>query len=795
VGLGHYVKRIKMPTFQSSPRKGEGRSGGDEQVVPPASATLLRRISPALGRRMSVLLFPLPILHGERARVRGGGQHRSLLPLTPTLSPYEGRGRTKTIRRLAIAAALTLMVGVGGAYGLYLKAFADAGPLPLEQAKAVSVTVIDRDDRLLRAFTTSEGKWRLPVEPKDVDPHYLKMLFAFEDKRFYSHHGVDPKAVTRAVLQMLRHGRLVSGGSTLTMQVARLLDGKHERTPGGKLRQMARAIELERTLSKAEILKLYLRLAPFGGNLEGVRAASLAYFGKEPRHLSLGESALLVALPQSPEMRRLDRYPEAARRARNRVLMRAAAAHVITPAEAERAKAERIPAVRYAFPMLAPHLSETEVAAHPAESIIKLTLDRHLQQNLQRLAQEHARTIGDNVSTAIIVADHQTGEILAQVGSADYMDRTRRGAIDMTTAVRSPGSTLKPFIYGLAFEAGLAHPATLIEDRPVRFGTYAPKNFDEGYHGTVAIREALEQSLNVPAVRVLARVGPGKLAGRFRRAGVTARFPDKSEPTLAMALGGTGLTLHELTQLYASLARGGDSIMLTHRWDERGKIWAATRVKPLVNAHRLMSPLAAWYVSDILKDAPPPLNARSGRFAYKTGTTYGYRDAWAIGYDGRYVIAVWVGRPDNSSIPGLMGRSAAAPILFDAFERLPGPRTPLAGAPANAIKTTNAALPAPLKRWRDPGDDPSAGKFLEPPVLISFPPDQSEIAEADLDGEPLVLKADGGALPLTWLVDGHPIQSAAHSREATWQPPSSGFAKLTVIDANGRTDRAFIRLR
>jgi penicillin-binding protein 1C len=749
VRLWLLAKRMRSALFQTSPTQGEGRSGGDEPSVPPASATLLRHFVK----------------------------------------------RNMKWRRLTIAAGLALLVSAGGAYGLYVKAFADAGPLPLEDAKAVSLTVVDRDDRLLRAFTTTEGKWRLPLDPKDVDPHYLKMLFAFEDKRFYSHHGVDPKAVARAVLQMVRHGRLVSGGSTLTMQVARLLDGKHERTPGGKLRQMARAIELERALSKTEILKLYLRLAPFGGNIEGVRAASLAYFGKEPRRLSLGECALLVALPQSPEVRRLDRNPDAARRARDRVLSRAAAAHVITTAEAERAKTERIPTVRYAFPFLAPHLSESEVAAHPNDSVIKLTLDRNLQQNLERLAVEHARTLGDNVSTAIVVADHQTGEILAEVGSADYMDVARQGAVDMATAIRSPGSTLKPFIYGLAFEAGLAHPETLIEDRPVRFGTYAPKNFDEGYHGTVSMREALDQSLNVPAVRVLARVGPGKLAGRFRRAGVTARFPDKSEPTLAMALGGTGLTLEELTQLYASLARGGDSITLTHRYDERGKIWGATHVKPLVNAHRLMSPLAAWYVTDILKDAPPPLNAKGGRFAYKTGTSYGYRDAWAIGYDGRHVIAVWVGRPDNSSIPGLMGRSAAAPILFDAFERIAGPRAPLQSAPANVIRATNADLPAPLKRWRDPGDDPVAGKFLEPPVLISFPPDQSEIAETDLDGEPLVLKADGGALPLTWLIDGKPIQSDAHTREATWRPTSPGFAKLTVIDANGHTDRASIRLR
>jgi len=720
----------------------------------------------------------------------------SLLPLPPH---GEGRrrspGQIVTARRLVFATLLTTLVGVSSAYGLYVKAFADAGPLLLEEAKATSVTVVDRDDRLLRAFTTTAGNWRLPIDPKDVDPHYLKMLFAFEDKRFYSHHGVDPKAVLRAVGQLIRHGRLVSGGSTLTMQVARLLDGKHERTASGKLRQMARAINLERKLSKTEILKLYLRLAPFGGNLEGVRAASLAYFGKEPRRLSLGEAALLVALPQSPEQRRLDRNPEAARRARDRVLARAVAAHVITAADAARAKTERVVKARYAFPMFAPHLTETQVADHPKETIIKLTLDRTLQASLEKLAAEQARLIGDKVSAAIVVADHQTGEILAEVGSAGYMDAGRQGAVDMATAVRSPGSTLKPFIYGLAFEAGLAHPETLIDDRATRFGTYAPKNFDENFHGTVSIREALEQSLNIPAVRVLARVGPGKLVGRFRRAGVDARFPDKSEPTLAMALGGTGLTLEEMTQLYASLARGGDSIALVHRFDERARAFAATRVKPLVNAHRLMSPLAAWYVTDVLKDAPPPPNAKGGRFAYKTGTSYGYRDAWAIGYDGQYVVAAWVGKPDNSSVPGILGRTAAAPILFDAFARISEKRAPLQAMPANAVKGTNADLPAPLKRWRDPSDDPATGRFIEPPVLISFPPDQSEIEGAELGGDPLILKADGGALPLTWLIDGTPIQSDAHSREVTWQPGTAGFAKLMVIDAKGRTDRVSIRLR
>ena len=700
-----------------------------------------------------------------------------------------------TIRSVALGIAAVAMMTSAAAVGVYRKALHDIGPLPLEAAKAQSVTVVDRDDHLLRAFTTAEGQWRLPLDPKDVDAHYLKMLFAFEDQRFYSHHGVDAQAVARAVIQFAKHRRLVSGGSTLTMQVARLLDAKHERTASGKIRQMVRAVQLEHALTKTEILRLYLRLAPFGGNLEGVRAASLAYFGKEPRHLSIGESALLVALPQSPEVRRLDRFPQAAERARNRVLVRAVVAGVISNAEADKAKSERVPLARIEFPKLAPHLTETEVAAHPNQPVIKLTLDAKLQASLEKLAVEQARLQGEKLSAAIVVADHATGEILAHVGSAGYMDSARQGAVDMVTAVRSPGSTLKPFIYGLSFEAGLAHPGTLIEDRPVRFGTYAPKNFDEEYHGTVSIREALSQSLNIPAVRVLARVGPGKLVGRFRRAGVTARFPDKSEPTLAMALGGTGLTLRDMTQLYASLARGGDSIALTHRFDERFKTLAPTHVKQLVNAHRLMSPLAAWYVSDILKDAPPPLNAKGGRFAYKTGTSYGYRDAWAIGYDGKYVVAVWVGRPDGASVPGMMGRTAAAPILFDAFERVARIHTPLPGPPPGVLTLAAGDLPAPLKHWRDPGDDAPTGPFLEPPVLISFPPDRSEIETADIGEEPLTLKADGGALPLTWLVDGAPIASDPHARDVSWQPQAAGFAKLTVIDANGKVDRVSVRVK
>jgi penicillin-binding protein 1C len=689
------------------------------------------------------------------------------------------------------AGAIAGIAVLGTAAG-YL-AITRLGPPDLSTAEQVSVTVLDRDDRLLRAFTTPDGRWRLPVEVADVDARYLAMLMAFEDKRFYDHGGVDMRSLARAALQLVENGRIVSGASTLTMQVARLIEGRYERSGSAKLRQIVGALRLERHLSKQQILALYLRLAPFGGNIEGVRAASLAYFGKEPRRLSVGEAALLVALPQSPEWRRPDRNPRLARIARDRVLQRAALAGVITAAEAERATHEPVPVSRRAFPKFAPHLAEAEAMARPDARIHRLTIDRSLQRTLESLAEEQTKLLGQKLSAAILAVDHTTGEVLAHVGSAGYLDGTRAGAIDMVEAVRSPGSTLKPFVYGLAFEAGLAHPETLIEDRAARFGTYAPQNFDENFHGTITIRDALAQSLNIPAVKVLAAVGPGKLAGRFRKIGVEPAFPDKSLPTLAMALGGVGLTLHDVATLYAGLARGGDVVPLLHRRDQAAEAGKALLHGKQLARKWLLSPLAAWYVTDILKDAPPPLNAKAGTFAYKTGTSYGYRDAWAVGYDGRYVVAVWVGRPDGTSTPGLSGRIAAAPILFDAFARLGDRRVPFPAAPAGVLRLSGAELPPPLKRFRENGDDIAQGPFLEPRVLISFPPDRAEV-ETEGD-DPVLLKASGGVLPLTWLVNGAPITSDPRTRQVVWQPDGDGFVKLSVVDAKGRVDRVTVRLK
>ena len=433
------------------------------------------------------------------------------------------------------------------------------GPLPLAQAREVSTTIVDRNGKLLRAYAMADGRWRLSADAKaGVDPTYLKLLLAYEDRRFRSHAGVDPAALARAALQFLARGHIVSGGSTITMQLARLTEPRRERSVYAKLRQIVRALEIERQMSKDEILNLYLAMAPFGGNLEGIRAASIAYFGKEPKRLSLAESALLVALPQSPETRRLDRYPDAARATRDRVLDRMVEEGVISGEDSANAKGAPVPRLRKPMPVLAPHSADQAMALMKNAPVISLTLDSALQKSLEALARDRALALGPNISVAILAVDNASGEVLARVGSPDYFDDRRAGQVDMTRAVRSPGSTLKPFIYGLAFEDGFVHPESLIDDRPIRFGSYAPENFDMTYQGTVSVRRALQMSLNVPAVALLDRVGASRLSSRLKQAGASLVLPKDEAPGLAMGLGGVGITLQDLVQIYSGLARLGN---------------------------------------------------------------------------------------------------------------------------------------------------------------------------------------------------------------------------------------------
>jgi penicillin-binding protein 1C len=686
------------------------------------------------------------------------------------------------LRCLLGLAGATLLASVLAAAALLIMP-----SLPLEDTNAVSVTVLDRDDRLLRAYATSRGRWRLPIEPAAVDQRYQAMLLALEDKRFFSHPGVDPLAMLRATMQLVRSRHIVSGGSTLTMQLVRLIEGEHARSLGGKVHQALAALALERRLSKQEILALYMRLAPFGGNLEGVRAASLAYFGKEPRRLSPAQAALLVALPQAPELRRPDRFPAYALRARNRVLDRAVAAGVLSRSDAVLARAERMPSARRAFPMLAPHLADTELAREPQRIVHRLTIDGAAQARLQSLVAAHASLLPAGVSAALIAVDNDSGAVLAAVGSPGYLDQPRFGAVDMTGALRSPGSTLKPLIYGLAFERGLAHPETLIEDRPARFGLYVPKNFDADWHGTVSVRTALAQSLNIPAVKVLDALGPGRLYARLGEIGITPLLPKGEAPGLAIALGGLGLTLADLAAVYVGFARGGEPVVLHYRRDGEPP--------PAAPRTRLLTEVAAYYVTDILRHAPAPANAKGGEIAYKTGTSYGYRDAWAVGYDGRHTVAVWVGRPDAAATAGLTGRASAAPLLFDAFQRLALHRTPLRSAPAGALLAAGSELPPPLKRFREGrGDGAFTSGTPEARVLIAFPPDRCDIEVEDEDAR-LVVTAEGGNLPLTWLLDGEKIDSDPARRQAELPAGRHGFVRLSVIDAEGRADSVTVRLK
>jgi penicillin-binding protein 1C len=695
--------------------------------------------------------------------------------------------RARRWRRVKLAG--TALAAIGLMLAMALAAWTvSLGPLPLTQARQASTTIVDRNGKLLRAYAMSDGRWRLPVDASTaVDPIYLKLLLGYEDRRFRSHAGIDPLALGRAALQLVTRGHIVSGGSTITMQLARLMEPRRERSVYAKLRQMVRALEIERRLSKDQILNLYLALAPYGGNLEGIRAASIAYFGKEPKRLSLAESALLVALPQSPENRRLDRYPEIARIARDRVLDRMVEEGRVPEADATQAKAVPVPRLRKPIPILAPHSADRAIAVVKDVPVISLTLDSSLQKVLEALARDRAVALGADISVAIIAVDNESGDVLARVGSPDYFDDRRAGQVDMSRAVRSPGSTLKPFIYGLAFEDGFVHPESLIDDRPIRFGSYAPQDFDMTFQGTVPVRKALQLSLNVPAIALLDRVGASRLSSRLKQAGANLVLPKDEVPGLAMGLGGVGITLQDLVQLYSGLARLGSTRPLREiantKDDERDPL-------------RLMDQVAAWQVGNVLIGTPPPENAPHNRIAFKTGTSYGYRDAWSVGFDGRMTIGVWVGRPDGAPVPGLVGRTAAAPILFDAFARTGKLPAPLPRPPKGVLMASNAKLPLPLRRFRPLGELVRTGSEQAP--HIQFPLNGSRIdvtnsGDAQFSGMPV--KVAGGVLPMTMLVNGAAVGEIDGRRQRLVDSPGPGFARLTVIDATGAADTVVVRIQ
>lgn len=603
----------------------------------------------------------------------------------------------------------------------------------------ISPVVTDKNGVVLRAFISRDGRRRMAVPLGKIDPLYLKMLLAYEDKRFYWHLGFDPFSLMRAVFYK-------GGASTLTMQTARLLTGDNTKTYRGKLSQIYQAIVLERYYSKREILEIYLLLAPFGGNIEGVRAASFVYFNKEPARLSPSEAAFLVAVPQSPENH------THLLKGRNRVLKRAYEVGILTKADLDHAFLQYLPMNKHAFPVYAAHYAERLMRINPQVEI-KTTLDFRLQSRLEVLVKEHIAPLERGVSAALIVIDNETGEMRAHIGGADYFNMEKAGAMDLTRAIRSPGSALKPFIYGLAFDLGLAHPETLLEDRPSRYGAWAPENFDHGFTGTVSARTALQYSLNLPAVELLGKVGATRFLSAMKTAGLTPYLPKSEEPNgLAIALGGLGVTLHDLTHSYAKIARGGGGIL---------------------------SPVSSWYLADILRNAPPPVNAPAGVLAYKTGTSYGYRDALALGFDRKHTIGVWVGRADNASVNGLVGRLIAAPLLFDAFKRVGLDPVPFT-KPSAALLVKNNALPPPLK-----------GAVEGEVFKLLFPIEGIQVEVAQGEGVPL--KITGGTPPYVYLIDDRLLESTTR-KLLHWMPETIGFTRLSVIDASGKTVSAMVRV-
>ncbi|MGI4746216.1 MAG: transglycosylase domain-containing protein, partial [Janthinobacterium lividum] len=616
--------------------------------------------------------------------------------------------------------------------------------------------VLDRHGQLLADLPAPGGIRRLDTKPSEVAPVFLDLLLRTEDRRYRQHAGIDPPSLARAALQWIIAGHVVSGGSTLTMQAARLLEPR-PRTLRSKLIEMFRATQLEERLGKDGVLEVWLTLAPYGGNLEGVKAGSQAWFGIGPAALDRAQAALLVAIPRRPEALRPDHHPLRALTLRNRLL-------------GDSNDNSPVPLHRIPFPA---HAIQA-VRTLPHRPVIRTTLDLSLQTGLEALLSRTLQDQPDRVSAAALIADASSRDILAivsgdeQAGMSHHLGRRdggRRdenqhaGAMDLTEAVRSPGSALKPMLYGLAFQNGLARPDTILSDLPRHFGDYAPENFDRRFTAPVTAAEALRRSLNVPAVSLLAQLGPVRFVAWLQTAGARLVLPAGAVASLPIALGGGGIRMRDLAALYAALATDGT---------DRPLRLLADGATP---AHALLQASAAALVANVLtRDFP---DGGPDGVAWKTGTSWGGRDAWALGFDTIHVGAIWIGRPDGTAIEGATGHDAALPVLSRLFGLLPpAPR------PVSSIATTGEAR-API------------AVVAETSLRILFPPPDAELS---MDG-PVPVRVMGGRRPMSFLVDGRLLPSHPIRRAVNWLPDGPGFYTLSVIDADGLTDKVKVRVR
>ncbi len=563
---------------------------------------------------------------------------------------------------------LCLILGTGLCAFLFVILGEIFFPLPVDRLHPPSsVTVLDRHGKLLRAFTAPDDMWRISSDTEDISPKLRAAVINYEDRYFRYHFGINPISIVRAAITNLKARRIVCGGSTITMQVARMMDPK-PRTFRNKSIEAVRAIQLEISFSKDEILAFYFNMAPYGGNIVGSASATYFYFNKHQKDLSLGEAALLAAIPNSPTAFRPDAPGSLARQGRDKVLNRLLQKGKITRKQLYEALAEPVPDQRFSMPFIAPHLARELRRMYPGTSKIVSTIDK----NTQRLARD---TLGDHMiplrkhgvtTGAVVVMNTKTREVLALVGSAGFFDEEASGQVNGTIAPRSPGSALKPFVYALALDRGLVSPETLLTDVPVDYSGYKPVNYDGRFRGGVTAKDALTHSLNVPAVNLAARLGGGGIYAFLKEAGITTLTEPQEHYGLSLVLGGCGVTLLDLTNLYAGLANTGEFAPYRLRLD-----LGVRQPVPLLKAG------TAFILTEMLAEVKRPdlptcweSAVNLPKVAWKTGTSYGHKDAWSIGYSPQFTVGVWIGNFNAVGSPAVIGAEAAGPVLFDLFNEL-----------------------------------------------------------------------------------------------------------------------------
>lgn len=641
-------------------------------------------------------------------------------------------------------------------------------PLQLARFHDLSTTIYTQQEPV-HVFHSRDEKWRMLTKVNEVDPLYVKTLIAKEDQTFYYHPGINPWALARATYQWVRYGHVVSGGSTITMQTARLLEPRSRRL-SAKLIECFRALQLEWHYSKNDILSMYMTLAPFGGNIEGVTAASLSYFQKSPQYLQPSEVALLVALVQSPTRLHPFHYPERATKARAKLLDFMAKQQLISHENAIHYDLAPLPMTKAKFVREIPHLSWRLKKQFPKLTQIHTTIDLDLQKRIEHVLRSYGTALPARANAAILIVDHQHKQPVAYVASRDFYAHDENGFVDYIRAFRSPGSTLKPFIFGLGFDLGFLKPDTYLLDERRRFGAYYPRNFAKDVHGVVTAEEALAMSLNIPVVALLNQIGVVRFLGLLKEAGIEPLMPNSFEsPSLAIALGGLGMSLEQLVSLYVALAQDGKVQPLSYVEGESSSV-----------GHSLFSAHAAKQVTAILTtdlDGNHPL-------AVKTGTSYGYRDAWVIGYDSQYVIGIWVGIPDGTPMPPLSARELVVPLLQKVLTVLPKHRQ---------IALPQASSNLVLKKFASDNH----GILKSVPNLI-FPIDETVVElEKGMNGEykGIPLTVSGGKRPYTWMIDGKPLPTNSWQQKQFWTPSKPGFYTIAVVDANGKGDRASIEIK